>query len=87
MLLLGKYQLSNEDCDLRLLRLPFKRCICDWGGNEVQKFCWNDSYDFNTSYLSNYTNGKGGFEFGISYQGFYKNEKIKSIMKYNASFD
>ena len=84
----GKYQLSNEDYDLRLLLgYRLKDAFVIGVGMRYKDFVGMISYDFNTSYLSNYTNGKGGFEFGISYQGFYKNEKIKSIMKYNASFD
>lgn len=77
----GKYQLSNDDYDLRmLLGYRLKDAFVLGIGMRYKEFIGMISYDINTSYLSNYTNGKGGFEFGISYQGFYKNEKIKTIM-------
>ena len=77
----GKYQLPNEDYDLRLL-LGYRvkdAFVCGLG-MRYKAFIGTISYDINTSYLSNYTNGRGGFEIGISYQGIFKNEKMKTIM-------
>lgn len=79
----GTYQLENKDYDLRAgLGYRSKDAFVIALGMRYKEIKGMISYDLNTSYLANYTNGRGGFEIGVSYCGIYKNEKIKSFMMF-----
>lgn len=78
----GKYQFENKDYDLRFIAgYRLGDAFIVGAGMRYKDFVGVLSYDINTSYLSNYTNGRGGFEVSIVYQGIFKGEKLKAFMK------
>ena len=76
----GIYKLKNEDYDIRaLLGYRIKDAVVLGAGMRYKEFILKLSYDINASYMTNYTHGRGGFEIGLSYQGQYRNEKIRKV--------
>ena len=76
------YKLENKEYDIRAnLGYRVNDAAIVGVGMRYKDFIGLMSYDFNTSYLQNYTGGKGGFELTISYQGAFKNiMKVPSII-------
>lgn len=64
------YKLQNEDYDIRAhLGYRIKDALLVGVGMRYKDFVGSINYDYNTSYLNNYTGGNGGVELSISYQG------------------
>lgn len=79
----GTYRLQNEDYDIKAgIGYRNKDALIIALGMRYKEIKGMISYDLNVSSLSAYTNGRGGFEIGVSYCGIYKNEKIKSFMMF-----
>ena len=75
------YHLANEDYDIRAnLGLRIKDAALIGIGMRYKDFIGMMSYDYNTSYLNNYTGGNGGFEISISYQGAFKKMQANPSM-------
>jgi len=73
------YHLSNENYDIRAnLGYRLKDALIIGLGMRCKDFIVTMSYDYNISYLNNYTGGNGGFEISISYQGAFKIIQNKS---------
>lgn len=66
------YHLQNEDYDIRA-KLGYRLSDAAFFGvgMRYRKFIGLVSYDYNTSYLNNFTGGNGGFEISISYLGAF----------------
>jgi len=77
----GRYKLKNENYDIRfLMGYRLKDAFVFGAGMRYKEIVAKVSYDINTSYLSNYTHGRGGFEISLAYQGFYRSEKFKTFI-------
>ncbi len=77
-----KYQLENEDFDLRAqLGYRLKDAFIAGFGMRYKEWTGFASYDFNTSYLNNYTGGRGAFEFTLVYKGQIKNEQMAAMFR------
>lgn len=75
----GIYSLENEDYDIRAkLGYRLKDAFIIGLGMRYKDFIGMMSYDYNTSYLNNFTGGNGGFEISIGYQGAFKQTKSAS---------
>ena len=76
----GVYRLENPDFDIRAaLGFRWKDAVVFGLGMRYKDFIGLMTYDFNTSYLRNYTGGRGGFEFTLVYQGVIKNEQMRAF--------
>jgi len=75
------YHLNNKDYDIRSnLGYRIKDALIVGFGMRYKDIIGSISYDYNTSYLNNYTGGNGGFEISISYQGAFKpNRTVPSL--------
>lgn len=84
----GTYKLKNEDYDLRLLLGYRMMDAMVFGfGMRYKDFVAKASYDVNTSYLNNYTSGRGGFEISIAYQGLYNSPKLQNFFRQSKAGD
>ena len=85
---LGYYRISGKEAkevkyDLIFgLNYRLKDAVMVQAGVQKDNFVLRMSYDFNTSYLNTYTNGKGGFEITLQVYG----KKGQSPFKSMASF-
>ena len=68
---LGFYHIKDSKYDVLLgLNYRNKDAFIIQAGMKYQEHIFTFSYDINTSYLNDYTNGRGAFEFSILLSGF-----------------
>lgn len=69
---MGQYNIRDTDYAVNLgLNYRLQDALIIQTGFKYKKSVIRFSYDINTSYLKNYTNNRGGFEFSIGYVGSF----------------
>jgi hypothetical protein len=70
---MGEYKIDNTDYSILFgLNHRLKDAVIMHTGFKYKTSVIRLSYDINSSYLRNYTNYRGAFEFSVSYIGSFK---------------
>ncbi len=77
---LGTYNFTDENYSAMFgLNYRLKDALIIQAGMRYQSFFFTMSYDVNLSWLSTYTNNRGGFEMSLIYLGKHKGEVAKKF--------